>query len=184
MALRLSAIRAGRPLPPRKIPDTHFCQRLSRSQGHSAAGRIRSISKSNDLIGIRTRDLPVCSIVPQSTTLTCVPVNYKCRPNVCRKFKIKCSIFLTLLLILLFFIGLFCTSLFFSFYSFSRYNWPSSQLFCQLPPPETKLDSVSLLRSSYPGKLASQNSTNSNDRLRPFYNPTTRTTQKTQPLYC
>jgi hypothetical protein len=38
-------------------------------QGHSAAGKIRSIEKSNDLIGNRTRDLPACSIVPQPTTL-------------------------------------------------------------------------------------------------------------------
>jgi hypothetical protein len=30
---------------PRYIPGTHFCQRLSRLQGHSAAGRIRSIEK-------------------------------------------------------------------------------------------------------------------------------------------
>jgi hypothetical protein len=28
------------PFTPRKIPDTHFCQMLSRPQGHSAAGRI------------------------------------------------------------------------------------------------------------------------------------------------
>jgi hypothetical protein len=33
------------------------------------AGRIRSIEKSNDLIGNRTRDLPAFSIVPQQTTL-------------------------------------------------------------------------------------------------------------------
>jgi hypothetical protein len=52
MAVRLSALRAGRPLTPRKIPGTHFCYRLSRPQGHSAAGRIRSIEKSNDLIGM------------------------------------------------------------------------------------------------------------------------------------
>jgi hypothetical protein len=31
-----------RPLfTPRKVPDTHFCYRLSRPQGHSAVGRIR-----------------------------------------------------------------------------------------------------------------------------------------------
>jgi hypothetical protein len=29
------------PPPPRKIPGTHFCWRLSRPQGHNAAGRIR-----------------------------------------------------------------------------------------------------------------------------------------------
>jgi hypothetical protein len=42
----------------------------SRPQGHSAAGRIRSIGNSSDLIGNRTRDLPVCSIMPQPTTLS------------------------------------------------------------------------------------------------------------------
>jgi hypothetical protein len=63
MAISLSALGAGRSLPPRKIPGTYFCQRLSRPRGHNAAGRIRSIEKSNDLIGIRSRDLPACSIV-------------------------------------------------------------------------------------------------------------------------
>jgi hypothetical protein len=42
---------------------------LSRPQGHSAAGRIRSIEKSTDLIGNRTHNIPACSIVPQLTTL-------------------------------------------------------------------------------------------------------------------
>jgi hypothetical protein len=41
MVARLSALRAGRFLPPKKIAATHFCYRLSRHQGHSAAGRIR-----------------------------------------------------------------------------------------------------------------------------------------------
>jgi hypothetical protein len=36
---------------PTKIPGTHFCQRLSRPKGHSAAERIRSIEKSNYLTG-------------------------------------------------------------------------------------------------------------------------------------
>jgi hypothetical protein len=74
MAVRLSALRAGRSLPPRKFPGTHFCYRLSRPHGHSAAGRIRSIEKCNDLIGIRKRDLPARSIVPQPTTLPCASV--------------------------------------------------------------------------------------------------------------
>jgi hypothetical protein len=59
------------PFTPRKIPGTRFCWRLSRPQGHSAAGRIRSIEKSNDPIGIRTRDLPACRITPQPITLSC-----------------------------------------------------------------------------------------------------------------
>jgi hypothetical protein len=37
--------------------------------GHTATGRIRSIEKSNDLMGNRTRYLPAYSIVPQPTTL-------------------------------------------------------------------------------------------------------------------
>jgi hypothetical protein len=75
MAVRLSPLRAGRPFTPRKIPGTHFCQNLSRPKGHSADGRIRSIEKSNVLIGNRTRDLPACSIVPQPITLPLAPVN-------------------------------------------------------------------------------------------------------------
>jgi hypothetical protein len=39
------ALRAGSPLPPRKIHGTRFCQRLSRPQDHSAAGRIKYIEK-------------------------------------------------------------------------------------------------------------------------------------------
>jgi hypothetical protein len=52
------------PLPPGNTPDTHFYWRLSRPQGHSATGRIKSPKNSNDTIRTRTRDLPVCSIVP------------------------------------------------------------------------------------------------------------------------
>jgi hypothetical protein len=52
------------PFTPRKIRGTHFCYMVSRPQGHSAAGRITSIEKSDDLIGSRNRDLPACSIVP------------------------------------------------------------------------------------------------------------------------
>ena len=55
------------PLPPGNIPGTHFCQRLSQPQGHSAAGRIMSMKKSNDTIRNRNRDLLACSAVPQPT---------------------------------------------------------------------------------------------------------------------
>jgi hypothetical protein len=57
------------PFTPKNIPGTHSCHRLSRPQDHSAAGRIRSIEKSSDLILNRNRDLPACSIMPQQTTL-------------------------------------------------------------------------------------------------------------------
>jgi hypothetical protein len=49
---------------PGNTPGTHFYSRLSRSQGHSATGRIMSLKNSNDTIGNRTRNLPVCSVVP------------------------------------------------------------------------------------------------------------------------
>ena len=51
------------PLSPGNTPDTHFCQRLSRPQSHNATGRIMSLKNSNEAIGNRTRDLPVCSVV-------------------------------------------------------------------------------------------------------------------------
>jgi hypothetical protein len=54
------------PLSPGNIPGTHFCYRLSQPQGHSAAGRIMSMKNSSDTIRNRTRDLPVCSAVPQT----------------------------------------------------------------------------------------------------------------------
>ena len=62
--VRLSALRTGRLYFPGNIPGSHFCQRLSRPQGHSAARRIMSMKNS---IGDRTRDLPTCSAVPQPT---------------------------------------------------------------------------------------------------------------------
>ena len=55
------------PLPPGNIPGTHFCQRLSQPQGHSAAGRIMSMKNSSGTIRNRTRDLPACSAVLQPT---------------------------------------------------------------------------------------------------------------------
>ena len=42
------------PLPPGNIPGTRFCQRLSRPQGHSVAGRIMSLNNANDTSGNRT----------------------------------------------------------------------------------------------------------------------------------
>jgi hypothetical protein len=62
------------PLSIRKIHANHFCYRLSRPQGHSAAGRMRSIEKKSNEIGNRTRDLPACSIVTQPTTLPHAPL--------------------------------------------------------------------------------------------------------------
>ena len=65
--VRLSALSTGRLYPPRNIPGTHFCWRLSQTQSHSAARRIINKKKSSDTIENRTRDLPAYSAVPQPT---------------------------------------------------------------------------------------------------------------------
>jgi hypothetical protein len=57
------------PFAPGKISGTHFCWRLSQPQGHTAAGKIRSIERSNDLVRNQTYNLPAHSTVPQPTTL-------------------------------------------------------------------------------------------------------------------
>jgi hypothetical protein len=54
MAVRLSALRAGRPLPPRTIVQLE------------GLGKLKI---SSNLIGNGTHVLPVCSIVPQTTAL-------------------------------------------------------------------------------------------------------------------
>ena len=63
--IRLSALRTVRLYPPGSIPGTHFCERLSRPQGHSAAGRIMSMKNSSDTIGNRTRNLPTLQCLNQ-----------------------------------------------------------------------------------------------------------------------
>jgi hypothetical protein len=62
--VRLTALHTGHLYPPGKIPGTHFCESLSRSQDHSAAGGNKSMKIFNYAMGKRTRDLPGCSAVP------------------------------------------------------------------------------------------------------------------------
>jgi hypothetical protein len=71
MAVRLSALCAGHPLPPGKIPGIRFCWKLIQLQCPNVAGRIRAIEKSSDLIGNRTHDLPPCSIVQLQYVSSC-----------------------------------------------------------------------------------------------------------------
>jgi hypothetical protein len=61
------------PFTPRKIPGTHFCQRLSRLQGHGATGGIRLTEKSNDIIGNRTRAVAARNAVFRPTEPPCAP---------------------------------------------------------------------------------------------------------------
>jgi hypothetical protein len=60
MAVRLSALRASSPLPPRK--------RLSRPQGHIEG--LGKLKKKIHLIRTQTHGLPACGILPQPTTLS------------------------------------------------------------------------------------------------------------------
>jgi hypothetical protein len=74
MVASLSALRTSCLYPPRNIPGTHFCERLSQPQGHSVARKIMSIKNSNETIRNRTCDLPACSAVPQRTVTPCSPI--------------------------------------------------------------------------------------------------------------
>jgi hypothetical protein len=54
---------------------------MSRPQGHSAAGNIKSVEKSNDFIRNRTLEIAACSTVPKPLSLPLAPeqcVNKKC----------------------------------------------------------------------------------------------------------
>jgi hypothetical protein len=61
---KVVSLRHRPPLRPGNTCGTHFCWRLNRPQGHSVTGRIMSLKNSNDTTRNRTRDLPVCSVVP------------------------------------------------------------------------------------------------------------------------
>jgi hypothetical protein len=63
MAVRLSVLFAGRPLPPEDYWYS-FLLEVELTPGPCAAGSIRPIEKSRN----GTRDLPTCSIVPQPIT--------------------------------------------------------------------------------------------------------------------
>jgi hypothetical protein len=79
--VRLSALCTGRlypPPPPGNIPGTHFCQRLSRPQGHSVTVRIMSMKNSDDTIGNRNRGLLACNTVPQPTAPPRAPALLGC----------------------------------------------------------------------------------------------------------
>ena len=58
------------PIPPGNAPGTHFCQRLSRPQGHSDRKDFMSMKNSTDTSWDRTSNLPICStlttVLPRS----------------------------------------------------------------------------------------------------------------------
>jgi hypothetical protein len=61
------------PFTPKENSWYSFLLEAESTPGLCAARKIRSIEKSNGVIGNRTRDLPTCSIVPKPTTLPRVP---------------------------------------------------------------------------------------------------------------
>ena len=83
--VRLSALHTGRLYHPGNITGTHFCWRLTRPQGHSAAGGIMSMKNSSDTIGNRTRNFPTCSAVPQPTAPPGAPKGKVIVRNTARK---------------------------------------------------------------------------------------------------
>ena len=68
----LTALRTGSLYP---LPRYSFVNRLIRTQGHNAAGGIKSVKNSNDPIGNRTRDLPAYNAVPQPSTPPRTPIS-------------------------------------------------------------------------------------------------------------
>jgi hypothetical protein len=66
------------PLTLEDIPGTHFSKRLSRSQGYSVAGSIKSLKNLDEHIWNLTCDLAGCNTVPQlasslrTSTCACV----------------------------------------------------------------------------------------------------------------
>ena len=67
--VRLSALGTGRLYPKEIFLVLISVRGWVDPQGHSAAGRIMSMKKSNDTIGNQTHDLLACSAVPQPTVL-------------------------------------------------------------------------------------------------------------------
>jgi hypothetical protein len=72
MAVRLAALRAGRPVPPGR-----FLVHISVIGGVDPRAivwlEVLSQSYTCDFIGNRIRDLPACSIAPQQTSLPSAP---------------------------------------------------------------------------------------------------------------
>jgi hypothetical protein len=66
MAVRLSALRAGSPLPAGRFVVLISVRGWADPRAIVRLEGLGQLNKSNELIGNRTHDLPTCSIVPQT----------------------------------------------------------------------------------------------------------------------
>jgi hypothetical protein len=78
MTVRLSALRAGRALPPRNFLVLISVRGWVDPRSILRLEGLGQLKKKIHLIGTRTRDFPVCSIVPQPTTLPRAPFVFYC----------------------------------------------------------------------------------------------------------
>jgi hypothetical protein len=93
MSVRLSALSAGRPLLPRKIPVTHSVSVWVDHRAIVRLERLGRLKSSNDLIENRTRDLPACIILPQPNTLPRSPFYNTYRTHLTILYRINRVIF-------------------------------------------------------------------------------------------
>jgi hypothetical protein len=71
MAVRLSVLRAGRPLPAGRFLVLISVRGWVDSRAIMILEELGQLKNSNDHIGTRTCDLPACGIISQPTTLSC-----------------------------------------------------------------------------------------------------------------
>jgi hypothetical protein len=75
-AVRMSTLLASRALPPEIYSSTNFCYKLSKPQGHNAAGRMRFIEKINWPHRESNPRPSSCSIVPQPTRMRILIIGF------------------------------------------------------------------------------------------------------------